>query len=368
MSWRSVLARLGFRRPSSGEVAPASAEPVPAPSQIARLVRRPWAEQCRFSEENPWDCERFELPPLVCPRDEFEDALQRHRRVVEQQLSALEFLTRRHWVVRPTLKHVWFVAGWIDAEPGAAPNAVVQWQREVGVRYAGYVSIWSSMVRMKADTMPVVVDDGDLVSCWVLGVETVPAARRGSTRRLQLLDEPPVFEPVRQRIERDAARHVRSWRATSTSPVRHESFEMQPTASTPAEFFDRLFEAARGDLLRQCARYEGTGLLGPQLLLSLSVDLYRGVQHHWLSLTREHRVDDLRGFPECFAVLDRTRLVVWRPVLMEAGGYGGLRWFTYPGSVADLSTRPPDVTEKREGAARRPDAASALEAPSRKRP
>jgi hypothetical protein len=143
---------------------------------------------------------------------------------------------------------------------------------------------------------------------------------------------------------------------------------MQPTASTPAEFFDRLFEAARGDLLRQCARYEGTGLLGPQLLLSLSVDLYRGVQHHWLSLTREHRVDDLRGFPECFAVLDRTRLVVWRPVLMEAGGYGGLRWFTYPGSVADLSTRPPDVTEKREGAARRPDAASALEAPSRKRP
>jgi hypothetical protein len=139
----------------------------------------------------------------------------------------------------------------------------VQWKREVAVRYAGYVSIWSSTEgTMKPDTMPVVVDDGDLVSCWVLGVETVPAARRGSTRRLQLLDEPPVFEPVRQRIERDAARHVRSWRATSTSPVRQESFEMQPTASTPAEFFDRLFEAARGDLLRQCARYERTGFNG----------------------------------------------------------------------------------------------------------
>jgi hypothetical protein len=210
------------------------------------------------------------------------------------------------------------------------------------------------------------VDDVECRHVKVLQTAVDPAARRGSTRRLQLLDEPPVFEPVRQRIERDAARHVRSWRATSTSPVRHESFEMQPTASTPAEFFDRLFEAGRDQLLRYCAFLERAGGLGPQVLLSLSVDLYRGTQTNWLALTRAHRVEDLPGFPECFSVLDQTRLVVWRPVFMEAGGYAGLRWFTYPAAVADLRSRLPDVTEKRVGAGRCSDGRSAPEAPSTK--
>jgi hypothetical protein len=141
---------------------------------------------------------------------------------------------------------------------------------------------------------------------------------------------------------------------------------MQPLATTPDEFFDRLFEAGRDQLLQYCAVLERAGELGPQTLLSLSVDLYRGTQTYWLALTREHRVEDLRGFPECFAVLDHTRLVVWRPVLMVAGGCGGLRWFTYPAAVADLRSRPPDVTEKRVGAGRSPDGMAALEAPSTK--
>ena len=317
-------------------------------------------EQARRAEAaaSPGDsglsCISFEFPPLVCPRDEFEEILARHEAVIRAHLPALLFLARRRRAWSRFVDAITMACAEIDiVDPSAPPRLLVRSTVDTARRFAAFraiaktVSVSPGRLRLHA----VVLDD-DVVSYRKLDLLVEESADGKPRFELVLRRNEVMFAPIRQQVETKGASCVRLWRATATSPLHEEVIPIRPAAASPEEYLDRLFATCQPRLRDLVVHSVEVGRSFSQILFSISPGNEYGPFVLVYAERRDGWVDFVGSFPRCHLALQRPWPRGWLPVMVTGHDFGGIRWFAHQPD-ADPSARPESITEWQGGATRR---------------